>query len=91
MESEKSETQSHHAQYIDRDEIFLAAASGDLVAVATSLAQGAALMAADNKGRTALHLASQNGHYSMVKALLQSRASVEAKDNDGRTALALAT
>jgi ankyrin repeat protein len=91
MEPEKVKMQSQQARYVERDEFLLSAASGgDQAVVEALLAQGVDLMAADKKGRTALHLASRNGHYSTVKALLQKRASVEAKDDGGRTALGLA-
>lgn len=64
-----------------------AAERGDLEAVQTLLAGGAAVNASDHTGWTALHLAASGGHLEVVKALLARGADPRLKHEHGRTAL----
>jgi ankyrin repeat protein len=64
-----------------------AAAEGDITAAEQLLLAGAAVNAADRKGRTALHKAARHGHAAVVQLLLGWQAAVNAVDKNGRTAL----
>jgi ankyrin repeat protein len=64
-----------------------AAAEGDATAAKQLLLAGAAVNAADKKGRTALHRAAKHGHAAEVQLLLGQQAAVNAVDTKGRTAL----
>ena len=74
---------------LDR-QLFVAAAMGDVAAVADLLAKGADIEV-DNYGVTPLYSACDKGNLALVKLLLDHGADVNAQDLEwGRTPLALA-
>ncbi|MBM4183783.1 MAG: hypothetical protein FJ207_06090 [Gemmatimonadetes bacterium] len=60
-----------------------AAASGDVAAVRSVLAQGADVNGAEGDGLTALHVAAERGHAPIVGLLIERGAAVEAKTRIG--------
>jgi len=66
--------------------LHLAAAEGHVDVVRFLLKKGAAVYAADNSGKTALHFAAEGGHVGVAGLLLES-AAVHTADNSGNTAL----
>jgi len=70
-------------------DVGVSAAASDRV-IDLLLAHGAALDAADNRGRTALMIAAALGNSAIVEHLLQRGADRALKDKDGKTALDLA-
>jgi len=67
-----------------------AAAAGDIERVKLLIAQGADVMAHDDKGGTPLHRAVENGHKAIVGILLENDADLNAQNNKGWTPLHLA-
>jgi ankyrin repeat protein len=59
--------------------------------VALLIDRGAAIDAADNRGRTALMIASELGHAAIVDLLIDRGADTSAKDKDGKRAIDFAT
>jgi hypothetical protein len=74
----------------DGQELLLAARKGQTQKVASLLAKGANVEAADKNGRTPLMLAAQKGHAETVKLLLARGAKPGARDREGWTAFGLA-
>ena len=70
-----------------RPPLVRAAATGDIEAVRTLLAGGAAPSECDEDGWSALHAAASRGHADVVGALLQGGTDVDQRDDSGMTPL----
>ena len=69
--------------------LILAAKSGDLTNVITSLQNGSNLQETDDLGLTALGWASFNGHLNILQYLIDLGADIHNTNNDGNNALIL--
>ena len=74
----------------DARELMSAAGAGDADGVASLLAAGADVNAAQEGGDTALIRAASKGHLQIVRTLIEAGADTNAERDDGFTALALA-
>ena len=74
-----------------RTRLHYAACDGDLRAVATLLADGAAIDLQDDNGWTPLHFAAQASSEEVTAYLLDHGASIDLEDSHGNTALSTAT
>jgi hypothetical protein len=72
------------------DDLRAAARKGQTKEVASLIARGTPIDAADRDGRTALMLAAQHGHAETVKLLLDRGAKPDLRDKQGLSAYALA-
>jgi ankyrin repeat protein len=77
--------------YLNRNVLHYAAASGNQELVEFLIAQGADLNAKGINGHTVLHAAATSGNRKIVELLIVRGADLNAKDNDGNTVLHIAT
>lgn len=66
----KKRTAMLEQNYEDNEEVFYAAADGDLLELISCSARGLSLINPDYDGRTPLHVAASNGHNLCVRYLL---------------------